>query len=242
MDGGLNISRTTLGKVIGAILLLAVIALWSWKAAEDKRRAEEIATAQGIARVIATTFAGKTDLRVAAVNGTIDVTSINNGAVFQSKLNGTLPFSVDYFVDLSGLTLDDAKYDPQAKRLLVTIPDVRVSDPNIDLTRGKMGNMQGWWVSRQASQALVTRSVKLADQQAEATAREPANLAKAREEGRERIAKLLELPLEASGIGDIDVEVRYASESGKSDERWDVSRSVKDVLDEAAARRTGEMK
>ncbi len=242
MEGGLNISRKTLGQVIGAILILAVIALWSWKVAEDKRRAEEIATTQGIARVIATTFAGKTDLRVAAVNGTIDVTSVNNGAVFQSKLNGTLPFSVDYFVDLSGLTLDDAKYDPQAKRLLVTIPDVRVADPNIDLTRGKMGNMQGWWVSRQASQALVTRSVKLADQQAQATASEPGNLAKAREEGRQRIAKLLELPLEAAGIGDIDVEVRYASEGGNTDERWDVSRSVKDVLDEAAASRTGEMK
>lgn len=242
MEGGLNLSRKTVGQIVGAVLILAVIALWSWKVAQDKRRAEEIATAQGIARVITTTFEGKTDLRVAAVNGTIDVTSVNNGALFQSKLNGTLPFAVDYFVDLSGLTLDDAKYDSKTKRLLVTIPDVRVAKPNIDLARGKMGNMQGWWVSRQASQALVTRSVKLADQQAEATAKEPANLAKARKEGRQRVSELLELPLQASGIGDIDVEVRYASESGRSDERWDVSRSVKDVLDEAATRRSGETK
>jgi hypothetical protein len=240
MEGGLTISRKMFATIVVVLLLVAGVATCSWRAAEEKRRAEEIATAQGIARVLASTFAGKTDLRVASVNGTIDVTSVNNGTIFQSKLNGTLPFSVDYFVDLSGLTLDDAKYDPATKRLLVTIPDVRVADPNIDLTRGKMGDAEGWWVSRQASQALVTRSVKLADRQAEDTAKEPENLAKARTEGRARVAKLLELPLEASGIGDIDVEVRYASEGRPTDERWDVSRSVKDVLDEAAARRAGE--
>ncbi len=239
MEGGLTITRQTLGKIIGVVLILGVIVLWQWRDAEQKRRDEEIATARGIAQVLTSTFAGKTDLRVANVNGTIDVTSVNQGSVFSSKLNGTLPFSVDYFVDLSGLSLDDAKYDPATKRLLVTIPDVRVADPNIDLAKGKMGNAQGWWVSRQASQALVTRSVKLADAKAEATAKEPANLAKAREEGRTRVAKLLELPLEASGIGDVTVTVRYASEGKPSDERWDVSRSVQEVLDEAAQRRAG---
>ena len=155
MEGRLTISRKTLGTIIGALLLLGLIALWQSREAEKKRREEEIATAQGIAQVLTSTFAGKTDLRVASVNGTIDVTSVNQGSLFSSKLRGTLPFSVDYFVDLSGLSLDDVKYDPATKRLLVTIPDVRVAEPNIDLAKGRMGNAQGWWVSRQASQALV---------------------------------------------------------------------------------------
>ena len=237
MEGRLTISRKTLGTIIGALLLLGLIALWQSREAEKKRREEEIATAQGIAQVLTSTFAGKTDLRVASVNGTIDVTSVNQGSLFSSKLRGTLPFSVDYFVDLSGLSLDDAKYDPATKRLLVTIPDVRVAEPNIDLAKGRMGNAQGWWVSRQASQALVTRSVKLADAQAEATAREPGNLNRARDEGRARVAKLLELPLKAANVGDVTVTVRYANEGTSSDERWDVSRSVQEVLDEAAAKR-----
>ncbi len=239
MEGGLTISRKTLGAVIGAILLLGLIAFWQAGETERKRRDEEIATAQGIARVLTSTFAGKTDLRVASVNGTIDVTSVNQGSVFASKLNGTLPFSVDYFVDLSGLSLDDVVFDPATRSLLVTIPDVRVAAPNIDLANGTMGNAQGWWVSRQASQALVTRSVKLADAQAMATANAPENLAQARAEGRARVAKLLELPLEASGIGDVRVEVRYASDGKPSDERWDVSRSIQEVLDESAQRRAG---
>ena len=237
MEGRLTISRKTLGTIIGALLLLGLIALWQSREAEKKRREEEIATAQGIAQVLTSTFAGKTDLRVASVNGTIDVTSVNQGSLFSSKLRGTLPFSVDYFVDLSGLSLDDAKYDPATKRLLVTIPDVRVAEPNIDLAKGRMGNAQGWWVSRQASQALVTRSVKLADAQAEATAREAGNLNRARDEGRARVAKLLELPLKAANVGDVKVTVRYANEGTSSDERWDVSRSVQEVLDEAAAKR-----
>lgn len=237
MEGRLTISRKTLGTIIGALLLLGLIALWQSREAEKKRREEEIATAQGIAQVLTSTFAGKTDLRVASVNGTIDVTSVNQGSLFSSKLRGTLPFSVDYFVDLSGLSLDDAKYDPSTKRLLVTIPDVRVAEPNIDLAKGRMGNAQGWWVSRQASQALVTRSVKLADAQAEATAREAGNLNRARDEGRARVAKLLELPLKAANVGDVTVTVRYANEGTSSDERWDVSRSVQEVLDEAAAKR-----
>ena len=237
MEGRLTISRKTLGTIIGALLLLGLIALWQSREAEKKRREEEIATAQGIAQVLTSTFAGKTDLRVASVNGTIDVTSVNQDSLFSSKLRGTLPFSVDYFVDLSGLSLDDAKYDPATKRLLVTIPDVRVAEPNIDLAKGRMGNAQGWWVSRQASQALVTRSVKLADAQAEATAREAGNLNRARDEGRARVAKLLELPLKAANVGDVTVTVRYANEGTSSDERWDVSRSVQEVLDEAAAKR-----
>ncbi len=237
MDDRLTISKKTLAAILAVALLVALVVAWQWRSAEEKRRAEEIATAQGIAQVLTSTFAGKTDLKVASVNGTIDVTSVNQGTLFSSKLNGTLPFAVDYFVDLSGLTLDDAKFDPATKRLLVTIPDVRVADPNIDLAKGSMGNAQGWWVSRQASQALVTRSVKLADAQAEATAKEPANIARARDEGRQRVAHLLELPLEASGVEGVTVEVRYASEGKPSDERWDVSRSIQEVLDEARANR-----
>jgi hypothetical protein len=51
------------------------------------------------------------------------------------------------------------------------------------------------------------------------------------------VARLLELPLEASGVEGVTVEVRYANEGKPSDERWDVSRSIQEVLDEARANR-----
>jgi hypothetical protein len=237
MDTGLTITRKHAIIGLAAAVLIAFGLWWSWSAAEEKRRTEELATAQGIARVLTTSFAGKTDLRVAAVNGTIDVTSVNQGSVFNSSLRGTLPFSVDYFVDLSGLTPSDVRYDAGAKRLLVTVPDVTVADPRIDLARGEMDNAKGWWVSRAASQALVTRSMKMAGSQAEATANEPANLNRAREEGRQRIAKLLDVPLSAAGYDGMTVEVRYIGEGQSNDERWDVSRSIQEVLDEAAQQR-----
>lgn len=239
MDGSLTITRKQAMIGAGIALLLILFGWWNWNAAEEKRRAEEIATAQGIARVLTTSFAGKTDLRVASVNGTIDVTSVNQGAVFNTSLRGTLPFAVDYFVDLSGLTPADVKYDEGAKKLLVTVPDVQIAEPRVDLARGEMNDAEGWWVSRQASQALVRRSVKMAGDQAKVTANEPANLGRAREEGRKRIANLLTVPLSASGIDGMTVEVRYMNEGTPSDERWDVSRSVQEVLDEAAAGRAG---
>ena len=233
--------KITPRQIVIAVITVALV-IWvgtcQWRASEDRRREEEIATAEGLAQVVSSTFAGKTDLKVSNVSGTIDVTSVDRGTFFDSKLNATLPYSVDYFVDLSGLDRDDARYDAAAKRLIIEVPEVRASDPNIDLTRGRVGDAEGFWVSRRASANLVSRALKLTREKADENARKPENLNRARQEARSRIAALLQVPLQTTRFDDVEVVVRFAGEEGARDPSYlDLSRDPADVIREAEQNR-----
>lgn len=242
MESKVEFSRKSIVIFTIIVILAALLGTCAWQAREENRRDEEIATAEGLARIIGTTFTGTTDLRVAVLKGTIDVTSIDRGPIFDSKLKATLPASVDYFVDLSAMSLAQVRFDQTTRTLFVEVPDVRIAEPNINLAKGKLGDIEGWWASRRASAALVNRAVKLANQKATEESAKPEFIEKARAEGRRRISHLLQLPLAASGMGSVRAVVRYPSDAGKIDERWDESRSIQDVLDEAQQRRSGEKK
>jgi hypothetical protein len=229
--------------IIAAVVLVLVlgVATCQWRAAEERRRDEEIATAEGLAQVVSSTFAGRTDLKVSNVSGTIDVTSVNRGTVFDSKLKATLPYSVDYFVDLSRLGRDDARYDPTSKNLMIEVPDVRVAEPHIDLTRGKVGEAEGFWVSRRASANLVSRALKLTREKADENARKPENLERANQEARTRIAALLEVPLKTTRFDDVNVVVRFAGEEGTADPSYlDLSTPYNEAIAEAQRRRSAQ--
>lgn len=241
MDKSLRITPKQIAIGLAVILLAAWVATCQWRASEERRRDEEIATAEGLAQVVSSTFAGRTDLKVSNVSGTIDVTSVNRGTIFDSKLKATLPYSVDYFVDLSGLGPDDARYDPATHTLLIKIPDVRVADPNIDLTRGKVGEAEGFWVSRGASANLVNRALKLTRAKAGENARKPEYVGRAKQEARDRIAALLEVPLKTTKFDDVKVVVRFASEEGADDPSYlDLSTPYNEAIAEAERRRAAE--
>ena len=241
MAKNLTVTPKQVAILIAIVVLVAWVATCQWRAAEERRRAEEIATAEGLAQVVSTAFAGRTDLRVSNITGTIDVTSVNRGMVFDSKLKATLPYSVDYFVDLSGLGRDDASYNPGTRTLLVKIPDVRIAEPNVDLTKGKVGEAEGWWVSRQASANLVKRALKLTREKAAENASKPQYVERAKKEARERISALLEVPLESARLGDVDVVVRFASEGRIVDPSYlDLSTPYNEAIAEAQRQRAAE--
>ncbi len=212
------------------VILILLVATCQWRATEERRRDEEIATAEGLAQVLTAAFAGRTDLKVADIRGTVNVTSVDRGLIFDSKQTATLPFTVDYFLDLSKLNPRDARFDQESRTLFVELPDVRVAPANIDWTKGKVDQAEGFWVSRRASANLVRRALVLTQRQAETTANSPENLNRAKEEARTRVQTLLEFPLNAVGDDDVRVVVRFPEEGIRNDERWDTSRSIEDVL------------
>jgi len=238
MAKNLTVTPKQITIAIAVILLVAWLATCQWRAAEERRRAEEIATAEGLAQIVSTVFSGRTDLRVSEITGTIDVTSVNRGMFFDSKLDATLPYSVDYFVDLSGLGREDASFNPATRTLLVEIPDVRIAEPNVDLTKGKVGGAEGWWVSREASANLVRRALKLTREKADQNARKPEYVERAKKEARERISALLKLPLETTSFKDVNVVVRFASEGRTVDPSYvDLSTPYNEAIAEAQRRR-----
>ncbi len=214
------------------LILILLVATCQWRAAEERRRDEEIVTAEGLAQVLTAAFAGRTDLKVADIRGTIDVTSVDRGRIFNSKQTATLPFTVDYFLDLSKLNPRDARFDQESRTLFVGLPDVRAAAANVDWAKGKIGKAEGFWVSRGASANLVRRAIVLTQQKAETTANSPENLKKAREEARTRVQSLLEFPLNAAGQDRVRVIVHFPDEGFRNSEQWDVSRSIADVLEE----------
>ncbi len=222
---------------VAVIVLVIWVATCQWRAAEERRRDEEIATAEGLAQVVSTTFAGRTDLKVSNVSGTIDVTSVDRGTIFASELKATLPYSVDYFVDLSGLGTEDARYDPASRTLVVEIPDVRIAQPNIDLTKGRVGQAEGFWVSRRASANLVNRALRLTNEKANQNARKPEYVERARQEARNRIGALLETPLKAAGFENVKVVARFAGEEDGADPSYiDLSTPYNEAIEGAASK------
>lgn len=234
---GMRFTPKQMALAAAILVLILLAATCQWRAAEEQRREEEIATAEGLAQVLTATFAGRTDLKVSNISGTIDVTSVDRGPIFSSEQRATLPFSVDYFVDLSKVDIGDTRYNPQSRTLTIEVPTVRIAEPNIDLTKGKVGSAEGFWVSRRASADLIRRGLTLTKAQAEKTAAKPANVQRARDEARQRIQALLKLPLEAAGHEDVRVAVRFAGEPGQDPSYLDASVTYNEAIEEARRRR-----
>ena len=241
MESRLTITPKQLAIAVVLVIVILAAAGWQWRATEERKREEAIATAEGLAQVVSTTFEGRTDLKVSNIRGSIDVTSVNRGTLFNSALDATLPYSVDYFVDLSGLGPANARFDPKTRTLLMDIPDVRSAEPNIDLTKGKVGEAEGILVSRRASANLVNRALKLTRAKADQNARLPENLDRARQEAKTRTAALLQVPLNSAGIDEIKVVVRLAGEPRKDDPSFlDLSATYDEAIEEARKRRAAQ--
>lgn len=218
------------------ILALVIGGLFLWQRIADQRRAEEqLAEAQGIVRVLSATFTGKAALKVGEVRGTLDVTSVDPGAVdlLRSAQKAVLPYSVDYSLDLTQLDAEDYRWEPESRTLTIRLPAVRPDAPNVDEGARRVLATQGVFVTRDASVNLQRRASQLATREAARVAAEPANLARAQASAATVVAKMASAPLEAAGLGPVRVvTVSPTEDAGKSRENWDVSRSIAEVLAE----------
>src|SRR5687767_8219404 len=86
--------RPILPIILIALALLAGFLLW--QRAERQQRAEELAQAQGLVKVLSATFHRRNAINVGEVEGTFDVTSIDPGqiALLRSAQKVKLPYSV----------------------------------------------------------------------------------------------------------------------------------------------------
>lgn len=213
--------------------LLLVAGLWWWaRSAEQAREREELAQAQGIVRVLSATFDKQAALKVGEVKGTLDVTSVDPGAlpVLRSAQKATLPYSVGYTLDLSELGADDYRWDPAQRQLTIRVPLVAAEAPNVDESQREVVATQGLFVTRGASTNLQRRASALATAEARRIAEEPANLARAQDNAEQLVARLAKAPLDAAGLGPVTVRVVTPASGVQDGERWDVSRSIEQVL------------
>jgi len=154
----------------------------------------------------------------------------------RSSQKVTLPYSVGYQLDLSGLDASDYRWDAKNRTLRVTIPDVVTTKPNIDETQRRTLGTAGVFVTREAFDNLNRRAAVLATRTANAEAKKPEHLNAARANAKAAVGQLLEAPLSVAGLGDVRVQVAFPFEGAQADEQWDVSPSIAEVLAEHDAR------
>jgi hypothetical protein len=217
---------------LGFVLLSVVLGLFLWRE-HGQRREAEINVPFESAKVIDTTFDEAMSLKVATLSGQVRA-SASNAVLFGAVLNTqsrTLPYSVDYFVDLRRFGKKDMRWNAATKTMIVTVPDVVPAKPNIDEAAAPIETPKGLFVPRGSMQRLQQQVSSRAAGAVAKTANDPAWIARARESGRAALTRLVAAPLATAGVGDVKVAVRYATEgSGRSKELWDESTPLDVVL------------
>ena len=223
--------------LVAVLLVLGVVAALLIYRREQQRQ-EEYQTSLGLARVLSATFEKQSKLNVGEVKGALDVTTVDPGMFrfLRSAQKVTLPYSIGYQLDLSGLDASDYRWDARRRALQVTIPDVVPTKPNIDETQRRTLATAGVFVTREAYDNLNRRAAVLATRTANAEAKKPEHLNAARANARKAVAQLLEAPLSVAGLGDVQVEVAFPFDGVRASEQWEVSPSIAEVLAEHAAR------
>ncbi|CCW19464.1 hypothetical protein EBBID32_38310 [Sphingobium indicum BiD32] len=223
------------GPVAAALVLLFVAgAMWlGWQRYDRDYVVAVEEDGSAVTKVIAAKIAGVSSLKVSELNGTIQSSAqdVRGFGLLKSDQVVKMPFSVDYFVDVSGLDAGDLEWNEQTRTLIVNAPDVMPGKPNVDESRRTLVQTNGLFVTRQASEALSRRVSAHAQSRALATARSPERMAQARDYGRAAIGKLMTAPLNAAGYGDARVIVTFPPErKGRNREQWDVTTPINEVL------------
>ena len=223
------------GPVAAALLILIVGAamLVGWQRYNRDYVVSVEDDGSAVTKIIAERIAGSSSLRVSRLNGTIQSTArdVRGFGWLKSDQVVKMPYTVDYFVDLSDLSANDLEWDEQRRTLIVNAPDVKADTPNLDEARRTLVRTSGLFVTREAGEALSRRASAHAEARAKASARSPERMARAREYGRTALSKLMGAPLAAMGYGDARVIVTFPPErKGDNRERWDVTTPINEVL------------
>ena len=153
------------------------------------------------------------------------------GGLLTTERTLVLPGDVRYELDLAKLGKDDVHWDAGSKTLAVTLPEIEIAGPDVDLNALREygpGGLGQLLTNGASSLDQANRARSVADLRKQALAPVPMGLA--REAGRRAVEHSFALPLAAAGIEGAQVVARYPTEGGHSGEVIDHSRSYNEVL------------
>jgi len=159
------------------------------------------------------------------------------GGLVSSERTLILPGDVRYELDLAQLGPEDVQWDAGSSTLSVTLPEIEIAGPEVDLAAAREYGENGVLsVITDADRALDrnNRARAVTDLRKQAGAPVPMRLA--REAGRQAVERSFALPLQAAGFDNAKVIARYPTEGSLVTEPLDRSRSYNDVLEEARKR------
>jgi hypothetical protein len=159
------------------------------------------------------------------------------GGLVSSERTLILPGDVRYELDLAQLGPEDVQWDPASNTLSVTLPEIEIAGPEVDLAAAREYGENGVLsVVTNADQALDRNNRARAVSDLRKQAASPVPMRLAREAGRQAVERSFALPLQAAGFDNAKVVARYPTEGSAVIEPLDHSRSYNDVLEEARSR------
>ena len=238
IDGMLRGPR--IAQIVALLVILGVIAAGlavAYRSYTERYTVEtEGRDGLAVARVVRATLTDASELKVSTLRGTVQsVASDSRGfGMINSNRVMKAPFEVDYFVDLSGLGPADFRWDEASRTLLVRAPDVRIGKVNVDESRTYLDRTTGIFVTRAAMAEMQRRASAGAERVANTEAAKPERIVAAKRNARAALSALFRMPLSVAGLGDVSVEVEFVGDARRTGERWDVSRSLQEVLTNGA--------
>lgn len=217
--------------VLGFVAFLGLGA-WLGISRLDTPYAIEREDQMALSKVVTATFGKASALKVGTLSGTVQATAADArlGGLLQSDSVMRAPYSVDFLIDLSQLTLADYQWDAGSRVLTIRAPEPVATAPNIDEAKMEV-KRRGIYITRDAFDAMSRTASTHAARIASDRANSPEMKDKARENARAVLSRLLKGPLEATGLRKVTVAVRFPGDGTEtSNERWDASRSLEQVL------------
>jgi hypothetical protein len=225
-----------LPKRLILLVILAVLAFGGYVGYEKyvERYTVERDDTLALSQVVTATFAKGSSLKVGTLSGTVQAaaTDVRGYGLLTSDQVIKAPYSVDYFVDLSRLSLQNYIWNPKSRTLSIRVPEVTVAPANVDESK-MMVRRRGLFITSAAFDAMSRISSAQAVKVAQAAAAKPENLNKARDNARVALAALLRAPLSAAGIRNVNIVVRFPTDGDRANQRWDESKSLASVLEAA---------
>ena len=221
--------------LVAALAIIGVLALFAWSQYSARQEAERTLGLDA-SRVLSERFSKASALKVGTLRGEVLARGNDKGfmGVVPSEQTTKVPFTVDYFVDLTKIDQRSYRWDAASRTLTVEVPDVTVAKPNIDEQAAQV-SQKGIFISRRAALELGRQTSKRAAARSQQVAQKPENLAKARENARSAVVSMAQGSLAAVGFGDVRVAAAFPWEAkapSLTSEQWDRSRRIEDVLEE----------
>ena len=152
-----------------------------------------------------------------------------------------LPGDVRYELDLGKLQPNDVKWDAATKTLSVTLPEIEVAGPDVDLAKAREygeGGVLSVFTNNEQQLDRSNRAAAVADLRKQASAATPMSLA--REAARRAVERSFAMPLQAAGFADAKVTARFPTDGTQDGERITGSVPYEEAIEQARQRRAQE--
>ena len=152
-----------------------------------------------------------------------------------------LPGDVRYELDLSKLNQDDVRWESGTNTLAVTLPDVEIAGPDVDLASAReygSGGILTAFTNAENRLDQANRARAVADLREQAKSEVPMRLA--RQAARQAVERSFAMPLKAAGFENARVVARFPGETEEEPSFLDVSTSYNEAIEEARRRRAAQ--